>query len=76
MSAMGCIVVTSNIGLAGWADVATRTSRVGVSRRGQSRTTTHVGNGASGWISSGDVEKNEIEHSNRYKNWTKKENNS
>jgi hypothetical protein len=77
--------VTSVSGLAGRADVATRTSMVGASRRGQSRTTTHVGkvttagsvaNGASGQISSGDVEKNEIEHSNRCKNWIKKENDS
>ncbi|PWZ41707.1 hypothetical protein Zm00014a_027758 [Zea mays] len=82
---MGRIFVTSDIRHAGRDDVATRTSRVGASRRGQSRTTTHigkvttagsVGNGASGQISSGDVEKNEIEHSNRCKNWIKKENDS
>jgi hypothetical protein len=66
---MGRIFATSEIGLAGRTDVATRTSKVGVSGRGRGRTTTHVGkmtassvgNGASGQISSGGVRKNEIE---------------
>jgi hypothetical protein len=67
------IFMTSEIRLAGRAGVATRTSRVEASRRGQGWTTTHigkvtttgsVGNRVSGQISLGDVEKNEIEHSN------------
>jgi hypothetical protein len=69
---MGRIFVASEIGLAGRADVATRTSRVRVSGRGQGQTATHVrkvttacsvGNGAMEQISSGELEKNEIKHS-------------
>jgi hypothetical protein len=70
---MGRIFAVSEIGLAGRADVATRTSRVGVSGRGQGQMTTHigkvtttgsVGNEEMEQISSGELEKNEIKHSN------------